>query len=268
MISFTIVSTFRGDRPIIGHKNLSPEYNFPQRPDTACSWDETATFQIVQQAVLSLWQVVNNLSSIRPPARQRYRVTIFGSARLLPTDPLYAEVKKLAAELTHLGCDIVTGGGPGLMQAANEGSVLADPENKTQSIGVRVDLAFEQETNPFVEEVYLHRTFFTRLHHFVLLSDAFVIVPGGIGTTLEAMMVWQLMQVRELHNTPFILIGDMWADLVGWAEHHMIETNPPMASPIDMTIPQCVSTFEEAIELLKESHTQWKLYQPGLSDLK
>lgn len=240
---------------------MSPEYNLSQRPDSVCSWDEVTTFQIVEQAVLSLWNVVNSLTSIRPPARQRYRVTIFGSARLLPTDSLYAEVRDLTSELTKLGCDIVTGGGPGLMQAANEGSVMADPENQTQSIGIRVNLGFEQLANPFVEEVYLHRTFFTRLHHFVLLSDAFVVVPGGIGTTLEAMMIWQLLQVRELHNTPFIMVGDMWSDLVQWAQRHMIDAQPQMASPIDLTIPQCVPGFAEAIELLKVSHAQWQQFK-------
>jgi predicted Rossmann-fold nucleotide-binding protein len=144
------------------------------------------------------------------------------------------------------------------MQAANEGSVIADPANQTQSIGVRIDLEFEQETNPFVEQVYFHRSFFSRLHHFVLLSDAFVVVPGGLGTTLEALMIWQLLQVRKLHNTPFILIGDMWADLMLWAKEHMLNPSSPMISPSDILIPRCVTTFEEAIALLKTDHTRWK----------
>lgn len=240
---------------------MSPEYNFPHRTDTICSWDEVATFQVIEDAVLNLWKVVNSLTSIRPPERQRYRVTIFGSARLQHTDPLYDEVRLLASELTLMGCDIITGGGPGLMQAANEGSVMADPENLTRSIGVRVDLAFEQQANPFVEQIYEHRTFFTRLHHFVMLSDAFVIVPGGIGTTLEAMMIWQLLQARALHNRPFIMIGKMWADLVNWAEQSMVQVEPPMASPLDLQIPQCVPTFQAAIALLKESHAYWQQYK-------
>lgn len=217
-----------------------------------------ATFDVIQDAVLDLWNVVNNLTSIHPPERERYRVTIFGSARLQPTDRLYKDVQLLAMELTRMGCDIVTGGGPGLMQAANEGSVIADPHNQTKSIGVRVDLNFEQEANPFVEQVYQHRTFFTRLHHFALLSDAFVIVPGGIGTTLETMMVWQLMQVRHLHNTPFIMIGRMWADLVDWVQRYMVDVEPAMAHQEDVTIPYCVDTFDAAITYLKASHTQWQ----------
>jgi uncharacterized protein (TIGR00730 family) len=220
--------------------------------------DDRATFEIVQAAVLQLWDVVDNLTRIHPPKHDRYRVTIFGSARLRPEDLLYTQVRELAGELTKMGCDIVTGGGPGLMQAANEGSVSADPQNLTQSIGVRIELEQEQQTNPFVEEVYQHRTFFSRLHHFVLLSDAFVVVPGGIGTTLETMMIWQLLQVRELHHVPLILIGSMWADLVQWAQTHMVEVMPSLASPVDIRIPTCVETCEEAIALLKKSQARWQ----------
>jgi uncharacterized protein (TIGR00730 family) len=245
---------------------LNPDSPLPPPSAIISCGDEDATFQVIQASVLELWKVVNNLARIQPSKHSRYRVTIFGSARLQPADPLYDGVRQLAGELTRMGCDIITGGGPGLMQAANEGSVVADPADQTRSIGVRINLGFEQETNPFVEQVYQHQTFFTRLHHFVVLSDAFVIVPGGIGTTLEAMMIWQLLQVRELHQTPLIMVGEMWADLVQWARQHMMERSPQMASPVDMTIPRCVSTCEEAIALLKEDHARWQhstSNQPG-----
>jgi uncharacterized protein (TIGR00730 family) len=219
--------------------------------------DNQAAFDIVQNAVLGLWDVVNDLTRIRPAKRDRYCVSIFGSARMEPNDPLYEGVKCLASELTTLGCDIVTGGGPGLMRAANEGSVVADPQDLTRSIGIRVDLAFEQEANPFVEEMYRHRTFFSRLHHFVLISDAFVVVPGGIGTSLEAMMIWQLLQTRKLSQTPLIFVGQMWADLVTWADRYMVDVSPAMADPADLSIPQCVDQFDQAIALLKASHAQW-----------
>jgi hypothetical protein len=220
--------------------------------------DTEAAFAIVQESVLGLWEVVNNLSRIRPPQRDRYRVTIFGSARMGPLDPLYAGVRQLASELTLMGCDIVTGGGPGLMQAANEGSVTADPQDLTRSIGIRVDLGFEQDTNPFVEEMYRHRTFFSRLHHFVLVSDAFVVVPGGIGTTLEALMVWQLLQVRKLYQTPLIFVGQMWTDLIAWVDRYMVDVVPAMADAADLSMPQCVESFEAAIAILKASHAQWQ----------
>lgn len=219
--------------------------------------DREGMFEVVQESVFQLWEVVNNLTRIQPPKQERYCVTIFGSARMTPETPLYNGVRHLAGELTAMGCDIVTGGGPGLMQAANEGSVKADPDNRTQSIGIRVSLDFEQETNPFVEQVYLHRTFFSRLHHFILLSNAFVVVPGGIGTALEALTVWQLLQVRKLYDTPLIMVGSMWSDFAAWARHYMVDVDPPMADPADMSIPHCVDDCEAAIALLRDAHKKW-----------
>lgn len=227
----------------------------PRQKISIC--DEEATLQVIRQAVLGLWDVVNGLSSLEPMKQEHYCVTIFGSARMTDAHPFYQKVRYLASELTAIGCDIITGGGPGLMEAANQGSVIADPEDQTKSIGIRIDLDFEQATNPFVEQVYHHRTFFSRLHHFVLLSNAFIVVPGGIGTTLEALMIWQLLQVRKLHNTPLIMVGTMWSELVNWAEEFMINVDPQLASPIDIKIPQCVDTVEQAIIEVKKYHQQW-----------
>ncbi len=168
-----------------------------------------------------------------------------------PGDELYGDVRNLARDLAAMGCDIVTGGGPGLMQAANEGEHLGDTEHRTQSIGLPIVLPSEEEPNPFVEQLYRHRTFFTRLHHFVRLSNAFVVVQGGIGTTLEMMMVWQLLQVRHIHDTPLVFIGDMWHDLVQWATRHMIDGERHLASPEDLVIPQCVLSVEDAVETIR-----------------
>src|SRR4051794_19722873 len=150
--------------------------------------DEEAVKTILADSVLGLWKVVNTLSRLRPSARERYRVAIFGSARAQPGTPVYDEVKRAAAAFAGMGCDIVTGGGPGLMQAANEGAKMAGAPG---SLGIRVELPFEQDVNPFVEQAFEHETFFTRLQHFVIASDAFVVVPGGIGTVLETLLVWQ-----------------------------------------------------------------------------
>ena len=239
-------------------RSLSSYYNLSQIPNTVSIADSEAAFEVIHETILNLWDTVNKLSSIQPPRRERYRVTLFGSARIQPNTTLYNGVRDLASELTKIGCDIITGGGPGLMQAANEGSVIADPEDITKSIGIRIDLGFEQDTNPFVEQVYLHRTFFSRLHHFVLASDAFVVLPGGIGTALETLMIWQLLQVRKLQNTPFITIGKMWSELAIWAKKYTIDVEPPMADPADMSIPTCVDNCEQAIALLREAHEQWQ----------
>src|SRR6476620_508243 len=98
--------------------------------------DEDGAVALLEQAVKGLWEVVNDLTRFRRTTRQNYRVTIFGSARLKPGTPVYENVKQLAAELTRMGCDIVSGGGPGLMQAANEGAHSVDPEASQRSVGI------------------------------------------------------------------------------------------------------------------------------------
>jgi uncharacterized protein (TIGR00730 family) len=219
--------------------------------------DEEAVKQILVSTVFSLWDIVNNLTRLRPSKRERYRVTIFGSARAKPGTYVYDEVKRVATVLAEMGCDIITGGGPGLMQAANEGAASANAPERDRSVGIRVELPFEQEVNPFVLQAFEHKTFFTRLHHFVLTSDAFLVAPGGIGTVLELMMIWQLLQVQHVRDTPLILVGRMWADLVEWARAHLLTPQLSLANPEDMTIPHCVNTADEAIALLSEHHSRW-----------
>ena len=228
----------------------------PQKSDTISLADEEKVKQVLLDSVLGLWEVVNNLSRLRPTRRDRYRVTIFGSARTKPGTFGYEETKRVAKVLAEMDCDIITGGGPGLMQAANEGVDQAGDRSKSH--GIRVDLPFEQEINPFVEQAFEHRTFFTRLHHFVLASDAFIVAPGGIGTVLETMMIWQLLQVRHLHDTPLILVGKMWPGLIEWARQYMVDTDQPLANAEDMALPQCVASGDEAIAILRERHAQWR----------
>jgi uncharacterized protein (TIGR00730 family) len=225
--------------------------------------DEDAVKQVLVRTVHGLWEVVNDLTRLRPSKRDRYRVTVFGSARAGPGTHVYDEVKRVAVALTEMGCDIVTGGGPGLMQAANEGAASAGAPGLNRSVGIRVELPFEQDANPFVEQAFTHGTFFTRLHHFVLASDAFVVAPGGIGTVLEAMMIWQLLQVRHVDGTPLIFVGKMWAELVDWAGRHMLAAQPPLASPADMAVPHCLATADEAIGVIREHHARWLRGQPG-----
>lgn len=212
--------------------------------------DDPQVLEVVEDALQNLWHTANELARVTSCNGERYRVTIFGSARIRQEDPLYQQVRELARRLSAEGCDILTGGGPGLMEAANAGAQLGDPEQLRESVGIRVELPFEQGANSFVEKTYTHKTFFTRLHHFARLSHAFVVVGGGIGTTLETLMIWQLLQVRHLHDVPLVFVGEMWSDLVSWARKHMLATEPPLAGPEDLAIPVCVDTADEACKLL------------------
>jgi uncharacterized protein (TIGR00730 family) len=227
------------------------------QPDVVRLNDEDATTAVVERAVTGLWEVVSELTRLRRTTRQNYRVTVFGSARLKPATPAYDAVKQLAAELTKMGCDIISGGGPGLMQAANEGAHSVHPKASKRSVGIRIALPFEQEVNPFVGQAYEHRTFFSRLHHFMIVSDAFVVVPGGIGTLLELSLAWQLLQVSKLYNTPLILVGKMWAELIEWGRRTMLEQGNELANEIDFEIPHCVNTMDECIALIRENRGAW-----------
>jgi uncharacterized protein (TIGR00730 family) len=225
--------------------------------DNSIVCDNAQTTEVIEQALGNLWAVANNLSRIKPADSDAYRVSVFGSARIKPGQALYEEVKRLTKRLAENGCDIVTGGGPGLMQAANEGAQLGDPEDKVRSIGIRIELPFEQGANPFVEQLYSHQTFYTRLHQFVRLSHSFVVVGGGIGTTLEMLLVWQLLQVRHI-DLPFILVGSMWRELVEWGQKHMLSHDPPLANGEDFDVPHCVDTVDEAIALLEPHIERFK----------
>jgi uncharacterized protein (TIGR00730 family) len=225
-----------------------------QRTDAVSLADEEAVKKVLIDSVLGLWDVVNNLTRLKPSHKDRYRVTIFGSARAKPGTPAYEETKRASKALAEMGCDIITGGGPGLMQAANAG---VENAGEIHSMGIRVDLPFEQEVNPFVDLAFEHRTFFTRLHHFVLASDAFIVAPGGIGTVLEMMMIWQLLQVRHLERVPLILVGKMWTGLVGWVRDSMLSFETPLINAQDVDIPVCVETVEEAIEIIRKHREEW-----------
>jgi len=210
-----------------------------QRTAAVSIADQESVKKVLVDSVLGLWDVVNNLTRIKPERRDRYRVTIFGSARAKPGTAAYEETKRVSKGLAELGCDVITGGGPGLMQAANEGVNLGRSDAQ-DSLGIRVDLPFEQEVNPFVEMAFEHRTFFTRLHHFVLASDAFIVAPGGIGTVLETAMIWQLLQVKHLQETP-------------------------LASPGDFNIPTCVANGDEAIAIIRNHHAEWLASQQSIN---
>ena len=240
---------------------MSSTLDAPDRSRHVSLSDEEAVKEILATTVLDLWKVVNALTRLRPSKRDRYRVAIFGSARAQPGTFVYDEVKRVAAAVAAMGCDIVTGGGPGSMQAANEG---ARSVGGAASVGIRVELPFEQTVNPYVAEAFEHETFFTRLQHFVITSDAFVVTPGGIGTVLEMLMIWQLLQVGHVRDVPLILVGKMWEGLIDWAKTSMLDPRLALANAEDLQIPRCVESADQAIALVAELHQQWRKQHPDV----
>jgi len=144
-------------------------------------------------------------------------VAMFGSARPLSSDPVYKQSKEAAAMLAKAGWTVATGGGPGLMQACNEGA-LENCQEEVCSLGYSIYLPFEAETNPAVQHDTHHKTFFTRLEQFSQ-CDAFIALPGGYGTMLEILTVVQLLQVEHIEDKPLYLVGTEWRALMVLAEN-------------------------------------------------
>ncbi len=150
----------------------------------------------------------------------QYKVAIFGSARIHEGEQLYRDVFTIAKGLAEAGFDVITGGGPGLMQAANAGSQSAD--SPANSIGLNIRLPKEQDANEFLDIKQEFYSFSSRLDTFMTLSDAVIVAPGGIGTLLELFYTWQLVQVENICETPIILFGSIWTNLLKWLEQEVM----------------------------------------------
>jgi uncharacterized protein (TIGR00730 family) len=206
--------------------------------------------KIIDRTIVRLWDTIEELEALNPAELHFYRVAVFGSARLKVDDPEYRDVREMATRLTALGCDIVTGGGPGLMEAANEGAARSRGTRKTRSFGLTIAIPYEK-ANPYLDSVTAHRTFFSRLHHFVRMSQAFVLFPGGIGTALELMMVWQLLQVGFMTERPVILMGEMWGGLIDWMRREMVPRR--LVNREDLDLVRLSPTIDEAVRSI-EAH--------------
>ncbi len=149
-----------------------------------------------------------------------YKVAIFGSARIQEGDQVYQDVYAIARGLAASGIDIITGGGPGLMRAANAGSKSV--QSGTHSIGLNIRLPREQQSNDYLDIKKEFDRFSDRLDTFMSLADAVVVAPGGIGTLLELFYAWQLVQVEHICETPIILFGDLWEPLLVWMKQEVL----------------------------------------------
>jgi hypothetical protein len=219
----------------------------------------------VDRVIMRLWNVIDDLERLLPSRSRWFRVTIFGSSRIARGDALFELAKELALQLSHLGCDIVTGGGPGLMEAANEGAQLGDLSRKTKSFGLHIELPLEYEPNPYIDRLSFHRTFFSRLHHFVRLSHAYIVLPGGIGTCLETFMIWQLLQVGYMKDRPLILLGEMWNGLLDWMRKEMVPLKRVHAHEAD--IARVVSNIDEAVRIIREYKERFDASMNALSSV-
>jgi uncharacterized protein (TIGR00730 family) len=176
-------------------------------------------------------------------------VTIFGSARVKEDDPMYAAARDLAAKLSREDFAIITGGGPGIMEAANRGAVEAGG----QSIGCNIELPFEQGMNPYVEVAVNFRYFFVRKTMFVKYAEAFVIFPGGYGTLDELFEALTLIQTGKIHNFPIVLFGsDYWQGLFTWIKDSLLAEGK--ISPEDLKLLAITDSTDDACRIIAECY--------------
>ena len=176
-------------------------------------------------------------------------VTIFGSARVTEDDPMYQAARDLAARLSKEGFAVITGGGPGIMEAANRGAVEADG----QSIGCNIELPFEQGMNQYVEVAVNFRYFFVRKTMFVKYAEAFVIFPGGFGTLDELFEALTLIQTGKIHNFPIVLFGSAyWQGLLEWIKDTLLAEGK--VSPDDLKLLAVTDSTEEACRMIVECY--------------
>ncbi len=170
-------------------------------------------------------------------------VTFFGSARSQEKDWEYQAARDLARKLAKDGCTVITGGGPGVMEAANRGA----QEGGGLSIGLNIEIPFEQRPNKYIDKMIEFRYFFVRKVMFVKYSLAFVILPGGFGTMDELFEALTLIQTRKIKPFPVFLLGsNYWSGLIRWIGGHMVKEDK--ISPEDLDILHVVDDENEIIE--------------------
>ena len=175
-------------------------------------------------------------------------ITVFGSARVEPGTEYYRLGEEIGKVFAQAGFSIITGGGPGLMEAVSKGA----RRNDGLTIGLGIELPHEQGINEYVDLGIDFRYFFVRKTMFVKYAQAFVALPGGFGTLDELFECVTLRQTSKIQQYPIVLVGhDFWDELIGWVRHHLVEEG--MVSPAEASIIQVVDTAEEALYVVQNT---------------
>src|SRR5690625_2451976 len=187
-------------------------------------------------------------------------VSVFGSARLQPGSKYYKLAEDVAKKITDNGYGVITGGGPGIMEAANKGAY----ENEGTSVGINISLPFEQESNKYIDhdKNINFDYFFVRKVMLVKYSQGFVVMPGGFGTLDELFEAITLIQTNKINRFPIILVGsEFWGGLKDWIKK-VLEEEYETISPGDIDLLQAVDTAEEVVDILNEFYERYQL-QPN-----
>ncbi len=188
-------------------------------------------------------------------------VSIFGSARTKAEHPYYQLAVDVAKRLTDEGYGIITGGGPGIMEAGNKGAFL----NNATSVGLNIDLPFEQFNNQYIDndKVLNYNYFFIRKVMFVKYAQAFVVMPGGFGTLDELFEVLTLIQTNKVSKVPVILMGTKyWAGLKDWIVNTMLEKENNISSK-DLDLMPITDDIEEVVKIINDYYEQTERLKPN-----
>lgn len=202
--------------------------------------DSWSIFKIMSEFV----EAYDRMSKIGPC------VSIFGSARTKESNPYYVQSEELAFQLASLGYGIISGGGPGIMEAANKGA----QKGNSPSVGLNIDLPFEQHHNPYIDPQHNLEFdyFFVRKVIFVKYSQAFVIMPGGFGTLDEFFEALTLIQTNKIARRPIVLVGKKyWSGLITWIEEVMLGQEQNISDK-DLMLFKVVDTNDEAVAYIEE----------------
>lgn len=184
-------------------------------------------------------------------------VSIFGSARTKNTDKYYQLAEEIAFKISKAGYGVISGGGPGIMEAANKGAHLGGGT----SVGLNIDLPFEQHFNPYIDhdKNLQFDYFFVRKVMFVKYSQGFVVMPGGFGTLDELFEAITLIQTKKIGKFPIILVGsEFWVGLIDWVKAVLVEKYVNV-SPEDMNLIKIVDTSEEVVQIIDNFYKKYNL---------
>ncbi len=228
-------------------------FNDPKKMQALLNKESWKIFQIMAEFVEGYEQLANICPS----------VSIFGSARTKPDHPYYKLTEDLAFQLSEAGFSVVSGGGPGIMQAANKGAY----EGKSQSIGLNIILPHEQISNPYQDISLNYRHFFSRKVMFVKYASAYVVMPGGFGTLDEFAEVLTLIQTGKSRRFPIILmVSKFWQPLLDWFKNTLVAEGTIAAEDLDLF--QVIDDPKEVVDAILNFYKSRGGFEPSHEDIE
>lgn len=227
---------------------MNEKYKLPKSPPGAPA-TELPALQVAATSAREAWRVFGIMAEFVEAterlAKIRPAVSIFGSARLAPDSPYYQLTEKIARQLSDAGFSVVSGGGPGVMEAANKGAF----EGKSLSIGLNIQLPHEQKNNNYQDISQSFRHFFARKYMFVKVATAYVVMPGGFGTLDELLEALTLIQTGKSPRIPLILVGrEFWTGMLDWFRERLVAEG--MIHAEDMELIQIIDEPEQVVSAI------------------